>query len=44
MEGTRYSCHILTKLEFFGTFPKNPQISDFMKVRPGADELFHADG
>jgi hypothetical protein len=44
MESTRYSCHILKKLEFFDTFSKNSQISDFMKVRSVVAELFHAYG
>ena len=32
----------LMKLEFFfETFSKNPQMSNFMKIRPVGDELFH---
>ena len=36
------SCPVLTKLELSGQFSKNPQISNFMKIRPVGDE-FHAD-
>ena len=43
MESTSYYCHILKKLDFFDRFPKNPQIPDFMKVRPLVAELFHVD-
>jgi hypothetical protein len=35
---------ILTKLEFYDGLSKNTQISNFMKIRPVAVELFHADG
>jgi len=28
----------------FSSFPKNPQISNFMKIRRVGAELFHADG
>jgi hypothetical protein len=31
------------KLEFLDIFPKSPQISNFMKIRPVGEELFHAD-
>jgi len=31
------------KLEFFDTFLKNTQISNFMKIQPVGAELFHAD-
>ena len=41
-ERTRYSCPILMKLEFSIRFSKNTQISNFMKLRPVEDELFHA--
>jgi hypothetical protein len=43
MQSTRYSCHILMKLEFFYTFSKNTQISNFTKIRSLTAELFHAD-
>jgi hypothetical protein len=29
---------------FLERFSKNPQISNFMKIRPVAAQLFHADG
>jgi len=32
----------LWNLNFFDTFSKNTQISDFMKTRPVGTELFHA--
>jgi gamma-glutamylcysteine synthetase len=42
---TRYSCPILMKLEFSQqVFSKNTEISSFMKIRPVATELFHANG
>jgi hypothetical protein len=31
-------------LEFYSQIPKNPQISNFMSVRPVRAELFHAGG
>jgi len=37
------SCRILMKLEFLDIFSKNPQTSNFMKIRPVGAELFHAD-
>jgi hypothetical protein len=43
MESARYSCNILTKIEFFDTFSKNPQISDIIQIHPVVDKLFHAD-
>jgi hypothetical protein len=40
-----YSCPILMTFDFLGgRFSKNPQISNFMKIRPVEAELFHADG
>ena len=32
MYSTRYSCQILTKLEFSGRFSRNTQLSNFMKI------------
>jgi len=41
----RYSCHILIKLEtLFDEVSKNPQTSNFMKIRPVGAGLFHAYG
>jgi hypothetical protein len=34
----------LWNLNFLDIFSKNPQISNFMKIRPVGTELFHADG
>jgi len=31
-------------MNFLNTFSKNPEVSDFMKIRPVGAELFHADG
>jgi hypothetical protein len=41
---TCYFCQILIKLEFSRQFSKNPQISNFRKIRPFGTDLFHADG
>jgi len=30
-------------INFVDIFSKNPQISNFVKIRPGGSELFHAD-
>jgi len=39
-----YSKHTLIKREYFiDTFANNPQIPNFMKIRPARAELFHAD-
>ena len=43
MWSTRYSCQILMKLEFSRQIFENTQILNFMKYRPVAAELFHAD-
>ena len=40
---TRYSCHILTNLNFLESFSKNIQIPNFMKIGPVVAELFPAD-
>jgi hypothetical protein len=40
----RYSCHILIKQTLLDKFSKNPQTSNFMKIRPVGAELFHANG
>ena len=41
---TLYSCRILMNLEFSRQiFEKNPQISNFMKIRPVGAVLFHTD-
>ena len=37
-------CRIFKKFNILATFPKNPQISYFMKVRAVGADLFHADG
>jgi len=46
MYSTRYSCPIVMELEFFflDRFSKNPQISNFMKIRLVGAEMFHMDG
>ena len=45
MQSTLYSCPSLMKLEFsWPVFEKNPQIPNFMKIRPVGADLFHADG
>jgi hypothetical protein len=45
MVSTRYSCHILMKLELFRhVFEKKAQISSFNKIHPVVAELFLADG
>jgi hypothetical protein len=43
MSSARYHCQILMKHEFSRQI-KNPQISNFMKIRPVGGELFHSDG
>jgi hypothetical protein len=40
MLSTRYFCQKLMKLNFFERFSKNPQISNFMKIRKVIFELF----
>jgi hypothetical protein len=40
---TGYSYQILMKLEFLNRFPKNIQISNFVKIRPEWEQFFHAD-
>ena len=40
----RYSCQILIELEFFSQIFGNPQISNFMKIRPVGAALFHGGG
>jgi hypothetical protein len=43
MSSTRYSCPVLMKLEFSRQiFKKNPQISDFTKIRPVGAGLIKA--
>jgi hypothetical protein len=44
MHSTRYSFKILIKLTLFQHTFENPQISNFMKIRPVRGELFHTDG
>jgi hypothetical protein len=41
MQSRRYSCPILMKLEFFGQFSENTQISNFMKICQVGAKLFH---
>jgi hypothetical protein len=38
-----YPCHVLIKFIFFDRFSKNPEIPNFMKIRPVGTKLFHAD-
>ena len=40
MYNTRYSCHILIEPEFSKQTLKNPQISNFMKIRLVGAVLF----
>jgi len=40
----RYSCQMLGDLIFLDGFSKNTQISNLMKLRQVAAEMFHADG
>jgi len=36
----RYSCHVLIKLDTFRQiFFKNPEISNFMKIRPAGQHI-----
>jgi len=35
--------HFNKNLKFFNRFSKNPQTSNFIKIRPVGAELFHAD-
>jgi hypothetical protein len=44
MYSTRYSRHILIKLEFSRHIFENSQITNCLKIRPVEAELFHADG
>jgi len=44
MQSTRYSFHIVMKLELSGQILQNDQVSGLMKIRPEGVELFHADG
>jgi len=46
MYSEHYSSQILMKLEFSRQifFLKNPQVSNFMKIRPVEFDLIHADG
>jgi hypothetical protein len=39
----RYFSQILMNINFVNTFSKKPQTSNFVKIRPGGAELFHAD-
>jgi len=43
MYNTRYSCHILMKLEFSRQSSNNPQISHYVKIEQAEAELFHAE-
>jgi len=38
---TRYSCHILMKLEFLDRFSKNTWISNFFKIRAVGSRVPH---
>ena len=42
-QSTHYSCLILIKLEFSRRIFEKAQISNFMKILPMGEELFHAD-
>ena len=42
MYSTRYSCHILMKLEFVDRLSRNPPISNFLKILP-VKQLFQTD-
>jgi hypothetical protein len=44
MQRTRFSCQILMKAEFWTSFQKNTQITNFTKIRPVGFMLFHTDG
>ena len=39
---TRFSRHILMKLQFLYSFSKTTQILNFIKIRPNGAQLFHA--
>jgi hypothetical protein len=43
IRGTRYSCHILTKLALSPQISEKRANKNFMKIRPVGAELFHAD-
>jgi len=38
------SCQILINLDFVERISKNSQISNFMKIYPPTEKLFHVDG
>jgi len=43
-ESTRYSCPVFWDWNSLGSFAKNSQISNFIKIRPVGAALFHAGG
>jgi len=43
MQSIRYSCQILTKLDF-SPQKCETEVSNFMKIRPVGTELFHVGG
>jgi hypothetical protein len=44
MSSTPYSCQILIELEFSRQISENPQIQNFIKIRPVEVALLHVDG
>jgi hypothetical protein len=44
MKSARYSCEILINFNYLDRFSKNPQIPNFIKIRPVGAELLHTDG
>ena len=44
MRSTRYSCHILTRLEISRQIFEKYSVSNFTKIRPMRAEFFYAEG